>query len=118
MYGLPKDFDVAVLVERKLDLLCFTANTISFTFDGNAQITIMGAFIYRQNDHEIADKQIVPLSTSNLMGLIGKKVCRAASCQDGTLTLHFDNRHILTILDDSQQYESYTIRLGDKDIIV
>ena len=118
MYGLSPQFDVGVFQGKKLDLLCFSANTLSLSFEDNVSITIMGSLIYRQEPHEIVDKQHIPLLTSNLMGLIDKSVSRADGCEDGTLTLYFDNGHILTLLDDSRQYESYIIRVGTKEIVV
>jgi|APFre7841882630_1041343.scaffolds.fasta_scaffold58662_2 hypothetical protein len=118
MYGLPTQFDVAVFVGKTLDLICYSANTISFSFTEDVIITIMGSFIYRQELHEISNKQSVRLLSSNLMGLIDKSVSRADGWQDGTLNLYFDNGHILTLLDDSQQYESYIIQIGNKEIVV
>lgn len=118
MYGLPPDFDATVIMGKRLDLVCFSANTITLSFEGYILITIMGSFTYQKNLNVIANKQSVPVSCSALMSLTDKVVQHAEGSQDGTLTLHFDNGHVLTLLDDSQEYESYNIRVGSKEIIV
>jgi Family of unknown function (DUF6188) len=52
------------------------------------------------------------------MLLLGHVVQRASVSEDGTLTLFFDNHHVLSVYDTSDQYESYQIRRGTQVIIV
>lgn len=118
MYGLPVNFDAAVFVGKKLGLICYSTNTINFSFEGDVSITLMGSFIYRHSPYEIVIKQSLPVSSSDLMCLIGRVVCSSEGREDGTLALHFDNGHILMFLDDSQEYEAYSIRIGKRSIIV
>ena len=73
MYGLPAHLDVAVFHGKKLDLICFSANTVSFSFASNVSITIMGSFIYQKDPRNVENKQYVPLRTSDVMNLINKK---------------------------------------------
>jgi hypothetical protein len=117
MYGLPVTFDTSVFVGRELDEVCFTTNTITFSFKG-VLITVMGSFIHRDKQRTTANKQRVPVSSSSLMSLAGKAVRLAEAREDGTLTLYFTNGNALILLDDSQEYESYTIRIGDEETIV
>jgi hypothetical protein len=51
------------------------------------------------------------------MRLLGHSVAEA-STNGGALTLVFSNRDTLTILDDSENYESYQIQIGETVIIV
>jgi len=118
MYGLPATFDASEFTGKELLQVCFTANTISLSFEDDIAITIMGSFIYHAGADTKAEKQMVPVSSSILMCLAGKQVRLAEAERDGTLTLYFDNNHILTILDDSKAYESYSIRIGAREIIV
>jgi hypothetical protein len=118
MYGLSATFDASVFVGKELIEVCFSVNTISFSFERDVLITVMGSFIHRDKQSTSVNKQSVPVSTSSLMNLAGKKVQIAEARQDGTLTLHFENGHSLILLDDSQAYEAYIIRIGDKETIV
>lgn len=118
MYGLPATFDASVLVGKELDEVCFTVNTITFSFKEDVLITVMGSFIHRDKQSTTINKQSVPVSSSSLMSLVGKAVQLAEARQDGTLSLHFEAGHTLVLLDDSQEYESYIIRIGDEETIV
>lgn len=118
MYGLQLDFDATVFVGRELMQICFTANTVGFAFSDDLSITLVSSFVHCNASSDEARKQAVPVLSSNLMHLIGHKVDSVSAAPDGTLALVFDNGHSLTFLDDSQEYESYSIRIGDKEIIV
>jgi len=118
MYGLPATFDASEFIGKELLQICFTANTINLSFEDDIAITILGSFVYQTSANTRAEKQILPVASSSLMCLAGKLVRLAEAQRDGTLTLCFDNNHILTILDDSKAYESYSIRVGGREIIV
>ncbi len=117
MYSLSSVIDVSVFNEKELEMICFTANTISLSFTKNVAITIMGSYILENNVAE-KSKQSVPVSSSSLMCLIRRVIQSAERGSDGSLKLHFDNKHNLIILDDSKIYESYHVRIGSKEIIV
>jgi hypothetical protein len=118
MNGLPATFNASTFIGNVLDAICFSANTINFSFQDDVLITVMGSFIHRDTKATTPNKQCVPVSSSGLMALTGKVVQLAEARQDGTLTLHFENDHTLILFDDSRQYESYIITAGDKEIIV
>jgi hypothetical protein len=118
MYGLPVNFDMSVFVGKKLDLICYSANTINLSFENKTSITIMNSFMHQTSSDEMSQKQSIPLRTSDLVCLSGTAVDSAKGGQDGSLVLYFENGHILTIFDDSREYESYVIRIGNKEIIV
>lgn len=118
MYGLTTNFDVSAFIEKELTIISFTANTINMLFEEDVSITVMGSFIHNYNKSDSAKKQCVPVSSSSLMRLIGKVVQLAERGTDGSLVLHFDNSHILTLLDDSLEYESYSVRIDNKENIV
>jgi hypothetical protein len=118
MYGLKQDFDATVFVGRELGQICFSSNNIHFAFSDGVSITLESSFIHC--DTLLADglTQVVPVLSSDLMRLIGHAVSSAAARPDGTLSLVFDNGNSLMFLDDSKDYESYAIRIGDREIIV
>jgi hypothetical protein len=118
MYGLSKYIDVSVFAEKELTLISFTINTIDLSFEDDLSITIEGSFIYCPGQPASAIKLTIPVSDSNLMCLIGKKVCFAERLNDGGIALHFDNDDVLSILDDSREYESFNIHIGGNEIII
>lgn len=118
MYGLSAQFDVSVLAKKELTVLSFTTNTINMSFEDDVSITMMGSFVHNYDTSATANQQTIPVSSSSLMCLIGRMVQFAERGADGSLVLHFDNSNILTILDDSREYESFSIRIGNKEIIV
>lgn len=118
MHGLPSTFNASALVGKELEEICFTVNTIVFSFSGDVLITVMGSFIHRDKLSTTANKQSIPVSSSALMCLVGKSIKLAEAREEGTLTLHFGNGHTLILLDDSREYESYIVRIGDKETVV
>jgi hypothetical protein len=58
------------------------------------------------------------VSSFDLMQLVQSKVSHAAGDQAGTLSLTFENGHVLKIYDDSEQYESYRINSRGQITIV
>ncbi len=113
MYGLPKDFDGSFLLGRTLEMVCFTENQVCLHFGAETMIGIVSAFSC--NDEQVVN---VPVFGSNLMGLLGSSVRAAQGDESGTLSLTFDDGQTLKVYDDTEQYECYTIRYGDKVIIV
>lgn len=53
------------------------------------------------------------INAASVVSLIGARVLTAKGVPDGTLTLTFSNNETLVLYDDSDHYESYTIRHGD-----
>jgi len=118
MYGLPGDFDGEFLVGCVLAQICFTENQITLHFDANVAITIEGPYAY-QDTPLVEDPSTlrVPASSSNLMQLIGHRVSRVEVTREATLSLFFENSHVLKCF-DTPQYESYQIRHEARVIIV
>jgi len=118
MYGLPKDHDASFLVGHTLEMICFTENTISFHFGDKIIITVEGVFSYQESKDDRDIELIeVPVKESNLMYLMGKEVSHAQCSEDGTLSLQFNNGHVLRC-HDTPHYESYKIARGDEEIII
>jgi hypothetical protein len=117
MYGLPKDFNAARLVGRNLELICFNENQVYLHFDGKLTIMVESKLSYQDNP-ELAPRTIeIPILQSNLMQLLGHSITDASGNNEGTLTMEFDNGHILQCL-DQPHYEAYQIKQGDEELIV
>jgi len=118
MYGLPQDFDTSVFVGKSLQLVSFTANTIHLAFDDEVSITVESSFAHDLGQTGPPTVETVPVRESRLMQLVERTVVRAEARDRGTLVLYFDNGQTFFCFDDLPQYESYSITLGDRQIIV
>jgi len=118
MYGLPKDFDPAVFVGRVVEMTCFTSNTINVHFDAGVSVTLEGSFLHSFDNGNDQASQTIPIRKSELMRLIGSQVIAGSIDPPGTLVLTFDSGDILKCLDDLPNYEAYTLRIGEREIIV
>ncbi len=121
MYRLPKGFDGSFLVGRTLERVSFSENTVSFGFDENVAITVTSSLkheLLSDSVHTDSEVQSVPLSHSRLMQLTGRSLTIVKGEEDGTLILSFDNGQVLALFDDTPNYESYSIKSGECEIIV
>lgn len=119
MYGLPSDFDVKFMVGRTLEQVCFNENQIALHFDDDLSIILESAFSHERSQSS-SDSGVVevPVTCSDLMELLGFSIARSSGDKDGTLTLEFDNGHILRCFDNSREYESYKIEYRGNLIVV
>jgi len=119
MYGLPVDFTGAFFVGRTLESITFSENAVILAFDGRVSVSVESSLRHQfAADNGQGTVQSLPLSESKLMQLLGRSVTKAEGDRDGTLTLLFDNEHVLYVFDDQAQYESYLINDGEHEIVV
>ena len=118
MYGLPSDFDPSVFVGRSVASVCYSENTTQIFLDDRTIITIWGSLAHSAVAEVAARTETVPTESSALMRLAGRTVVDASVNHGKNLRLKFDDGQVLECLDDSDQYESYSIATGDKQIIV
>jgi hypothetical protein len=121
MYGLPENFDGSRLVGRFLLQICFGLYQIQLHFDERLTISIESTLLYRYSmtsDPKRIHIPDTPTFRSDLLQLLHHTITGASGNQEGTLTIEFDNGHVLQCLDDQAGYEAYEIRIGDDSIIV
>ena len=119
MYKLPKDFDAAFFVGKTLETVLFSENTVSFGFGDRVSVTALSSLQHQfPTETDQSNVQTVPLSESKLMQLPGHTVTHAIGDEHGTLTIVFDNGHVLRFFDDDPHYECYSINDGKREIYV
>ena len=118
MYKLPKNFDGRFLLGRVLEFVTFSENNISLAFDQQVNITIASSFSHQPGPQEKAISYKLPIWDSSLMLLLGHTIIEVKGLKDGTLVIVFDNGHVLSVYDDSECYESYSIFDGRNQMIV
>lgn len=118
MYGLRKDINLRFFEGRTLLQVCFGLHDLILNFDGDVSVTVTssvgcvtsGGSIQRCDDF----RQVAP----TLVALLNQSVRSAEGDEAGTLTIRFDGGGMLSIYDDSEEYESYTIKNGTRLIVV
>ena len=109
MYGLPKNFDPEFVCGATLEQICFTENQVSFHFDHEISIIVESAIAYSDpNERLCSTTYRVPLRSSSIMHLLGKRVVEATRENDN-LKLIFESGATLNCIDDTPQYEAYKI---------
>ena len=118
MFGLPKDLNLAFFEGKVLLQACFGANDLILNFDGDVSLTVLSSVSCKSSSGIIQQyddfRQVAPL----VMALLNCTVLSAEGDEAGTLTLWFDGGGTLAIHDDSNEYESYTIKNGEQMIVV
>jgi len=120
MYGLNNEIDLSFLAGRELIQLAIGVYQIQFGFDEDVRISVESEFRYfdGQSESTWRPEPGSPLVAARAVALLGASIETFESNADGTLTLAFSNKHRLTILDSSREYESYDITRPSQTIIV
>lgn len=119
MYGLPKEFTGSDFFQCVVEQVCFSAFSAQIFFaERSIFITIFSSYRLDLDDSFKGEVVEIPVKESALMRLIGKQVASCEPQSDGTLRLIFSDSSVLEIFDDSDSYESYTIQIAGKTIVV
>jgi Family of unknown function (DUF6188) len=113
MNGLPDNFDASPFVSQTLEAVSFGQYQVALRFTNNIVINVESHFSV--NDSKSMGLRDV---LASLYDLINLSVEAASSLSSGTLRLTFENQTTLDILDSNDRYESYSIALADKELIV
>lgn len=118
MYGLPDDFDPGVFVGRRLESITFAENVTVLTFSEAVTVSISGAVLY-QEAADTPQRRERPLTThTSLVSAVGRAVEATELKSPQELILRLEKGFLITLVDDSDEYESYLISLGDREIVV
>jgi Family of unknown function (DUF6188) len=118
MYGLLPDINLAFLYNKVLLQVCIGLNELILNFEDSTSITIIcpitiSATNRRQQVYEDHRRAVSPI-----VSLLGQSIAKSVSHPDGTLKLTFSGGCSLTLHDDSNNYESYSIKCGESLIVV
>ncbi|MDQ6745607.1 MAG: hypothetical protein M3Z27_06300 [Actinomycetota bacterium] len=135
MYGLPTDFDPQIFVGRELETVTYAAGVIVLSFAAPLGVTgtlaarvaaqsppisvsVSGSLPYRANGEADLAVDQQPVVQTSLVSLIGRAVFAFELKSPRELVLAFEGGGCLTLLDDCDRYEAYTINTGDREIYV
>lgn len=118
MYGLPVDFDPAVLRGEELVQVCVGQSDLILNFEPRLSILVTSAVAYAPAGGRPVTFASFPEAGRELLALLGDTVDTVSLLNGRTLQLHFRTGASLAIVDDSDRFESYTIKRGDRLIVV
>lgn len=120
MYGLRKGIDLSFLNARELVQVAIGTYQIQFGFDEDVTIYAECQFNYFDGQNEWVWKPEPGAAqiAARTVSLLGGTIQNFEGQENGTLTLMFSNGQRLTILDSSQEYESYQITRPGETIVV
>ncbi len=117
MYGVPKDLDLTPFVGAELDQLAVCRYQIDFIFFPKCSVCCRGKWEAHGPAGELIDQSIEggPSARSEyrVHKLLGKTVTRTQGDPPDSFSLFFEDGSILTVFDDSAQYESFEIEPGN-----
>lgn len=118
MYGLNDNIDLSPLTGRTLLQVCTGRFQVRFAFDGEISVSVECCFqVHSQGAFQEWSSGLFENAAAAL-GLIGMTVTSAKGQRDGTLELGFSGGQRLVIPDASTEYESYTVTMPGKTIVV
>ena len=99
-----------------------TSNTFAMQFSGDLLVTALGFVEHSGPDDDGIVVRVEvgapPEAQSRLKRLAGAKVTDARVDGRATIQLEFSNGDALRLLEDTDQYECYTLETADKLIVV
>lgn len=120
MYGLSKDIELSFLNHREVIQVAVGLYQVIFCFDEDVIISVEAPFNYFDGKSESVWKP-EPGSAqiaARTVALLGSTIVTFEGHENGTLALTFSNEHRLTILDSSNEFESYNITRPGQTIVV
>lgn len=120
MYGLKKDIDLSFLKGREVGQIAIGVYQVQFGFDEDVRISVEAEFRYFDGREEWNWKPEPGKAeiAARTVELLRATVDTVEWTADGTLRLGFSDGRRLTILDTSEEFESYDITLPGRNIIV
>jgi hypothetical protein len=130
MYGLPRDIDLGFFKGKTLLQACFGAHDLILYFEGEVKlegginlegevsVTVTSLLGCQDSGGRIQKYDDFRIAVPAVLALLNQTVLTAEGDEEGTLTLKFDGNGILAIYDDSKEFESYTIKCGERLIVV
>jgi hypothetical protein len=121
MYGVPADLDLSIFERATLIQLAIGEFQVQFRFDSDGIISAEGKWELRNANGEVVDEAESTASPNanaerdayRLHVILGKTVERYAIDPPHSFSLRFTTGHLLTVFDDSKQYESFQIQPGN-----
>jgi hypothetical protein len=118
VYRLKADEDLRFLVDTELLQVCVGRNEIVLALFDNIRITVLSRFSVAGVGDTAKEYEDPVEGAPALLALIGDTVVSARAREDGGLCLVFRSGAVVSVYDDSDEFESFTIANGTRLIVV
>ena len=115
MYGVPPDLPLERVLGRECVQIGIGRFEIRFSFLNAVEIHVEGRWEVCDESGRVIDqaREHAERECYRVHKLIGSPVRRYSIDAPTSFTLFFENGYSLTVFDDSEQYESFSIQPGD-----
>src|SRR5258708_1872635 len=113
MHGVPKNLDLRQFHGDHLTQLCLGPHDLQFKFGSGGNISVWNGWELLDSNGTLLDQATDNRECYKLHVLLMHTVVDSKVDAPRSFTLVFDNGMRLTIFDDSDQYESFSIQPGD-----
>jgi len=112
MYGVPPDLPLDRFVGRECSLIGIGRFEIRFLFPDAGDIYVQGGWEIRDGSGGIVDRSLEHAARNCYRAhvILDSPVQRFVVEPPSSFTLYFENGFSLTIFDDSEQFESFSIQ--------
>lgn len=118
MHGLDTTIDLSFLKGREILQIAIGIHDVQFAFDKDVRISITSSFRYVSREGSFEWQPGAPEAAAPAVRLLGATVEQVFGQKDGTLELTLSTGDRLTVLDNSKEFESYTITRPGETIVV
>jgi len=118
MFGVQKDVNLDFLVEKKLLSVSFLKHSFSLFFEDEIKIQVEAAVSFKPANVKLSQHHRIETIANRLVELIDKNITSYSVLDDKRILLNFSNADELVLIDDSEEYESFTITHRDRFIVV
>lgn len=111
MYGIPPDLPLDRFVGRECSLIGIGRFEIRFLFPDAGDICVYGGWEIRDGSGGVIDRSRdhADRDFHRVHAVLDSPVQRFVINPSASFTLYFENGHSLTVFDDSNQFESFSI---------
>ena len=115
MYGVPSDLNLTPFHGQTLTQICLGEFQLQFNFADEAHLSVEGALQLLTDDGTLMDAGLRGRQPTEyrLHCLLGRTVLRSDVHAPEWIDLHFSGGVTLGVIDDSAEYESFSIQPGD-----
>ena len=115
MYAVPTDLDISRFTNSVLIQLCLGQHEVQFHFHPFGSISVEAKWELRDASGTVVDRMDREGRSNAIQAhrLLGKHVSGATLDAPRSFSLAFEGGDVLTIYDDSREYESFSIQPGD-----
>lgn len=120
MYRIPADFDWSVLEGLEVIQVCIDQFNLLLQLHPKGSINLQCEWSLRDSAGIGIDRHIEHSERKSwrVHCLLAKKITKCIRASERVLIFEFEGGFVLTIEDDSDQYESFSIQVGEHSIYV